>query len=72
MLEGLDDASADAQQEALKAELVEKMGIKPRDAFSPLRVGVTGRRVSPPLFESIEILGKDHAIARLKALRATL
>ncbi len=72
VIEGLKDFDAEAQQEALRAALVEGLGIKPRVAFSPLRVAVTGRRVSPPLFESMEILGQDHSLARLRALRATL
>ena len=72
VLEGLDDFSPESQQEALKAVLVEEMGIKPRFAFAPLRVAVTGRRVSPPLFESMEILGKESSLARLRTLRASL
>ncbi|SEE30553.1 glutamate--tRNA ligase [Ruania alba] len=72
VLEGLDDLSPEPQQAALKAVLVEELGIKPRFAFAPLRVAITGRRVSPPLFESIEILGKDSALTRLRALRASL
>jgi glutamyl-tRNA synthetase len=54
-------------EEALRAELVEGMGLKPRDAFGPVRVAVTGRRVSPPLFESMELLGRDRTLARLAA-----
>jgi glutamyl-tRNA synthetase len=69
VLESLQDFSASAQQEALTAVLVEDMGIKPRFAFGPLRVAVTGRLVSPPLFESMEILGQDHSLARLRRLR---
>ncbi|MFW2513361.1 glutamate--tRNA ligase [Demequina sp. SO4-13] len=72
VLEGLEDFSAEKQQEALQAVLVEQMGIKPRFAYGPLRVAITGRLVSPPLFESMEILGKDHALARLRRLRSTL
>ncbi|WP_454085337.1 glutamate--tRNA ligase [Georgenia sp. Marseille-Q6866] len=72
VLEGLADFSPEAQQEALKAVLVEEMGIKPRFAYAPLRVAITGRRVSPPLFESMEILGKDASLTRLRALRASL
>jgi glutamyl-tRNA synthetase len=71
-VEGLADFSAAAQQEALRAALVENLGLKPRDAFTPLRVAITGRRVSPPLFESMEILGQDQSLTRLRALRATL
>ena len=72
VLEGLDDFSPQAQQDALRAALVDGLGIKARFAFAPLRTAVTGRRVSPPLFESMEILGKDSSLARLRALRATL
>ena len=72
VLEGLDNFSAAAQQEALNSVLVEQMGIKPRLAFGPLRVAVTGRLVSPPLFESMEILGQDHAVSRLRRLRGVL
>ncbi|EYR65001.1 glutamyl-tRNA synthetase [Actinotalea ferrariae CF5-4] len=61
-----------AVQDALTAALVEGLGIKPRFAFTPLRVAVSGRRVSPPLFESLEILGRDSTLARLRALRATV
>ena len=72
VLEGLDDFAPDKQQEALQAVLVDEMGVKPRLAYGPLRVGITGRLVSPPLFESMEILGQDRAVARLRRLRATL
>ena len=72
VLAELTDFSAEAQQEALRAVLVEELGIKPRFAFAPLRVAITGRRVSPPLFESMEILGRESALTRLRALRATL
>ncbi|GAA3806554.1 glutamate--tRNA ligase [Cellulomonas soli] len=64
-----------ATQEVLQAALVDGpdgLGIKPRFAYTPLRVALTGRRVSPPLFESMEILGKDATLARIAALRSTL
>jgi glutamyl-tRNA synthetase len=67
-----DGFTAEPVQDALKAAIVEGMGIKPRFAFTPLRTAVSGRRVSPPLFESMEILGKDASLARLRRLRATL
>ncbi len=57
---------------ALRTALVEGLDIKPKLAFTPLRVGVTGRRISPPLFESMEILGRDSTLTRLRLLRATL
>ncbi len=62
----------DAIESALRDALVEALGLKPRVAFGPLRVAVSGRRVSPPLFESMEILGKIESIARLDALSASL
>ncbi len=61
-----------AIESALRDALVEAMGLKPRVAFGPLRVAVSGRRVSPPLFESMEILGKDETLARLDRLSAAL
>ena len=59
-----DTASID---EALRAALVDGLGLKPRNAFGPVRVAVTGRRVSPPLFESMELLGRERSLARLSA-----
>jgi len=56
----------------IREALVDGMGIKPKFAFGPLRTAVSGRRVSPPLFESMEILGKSATLTRLRALRATL
>ncbi|MCC2321694.1 glutamate--tRNA ligase [Cellulomonas xiejunii] len=72
-----DAFTTDAVQTALAAALVAPaeeggLGIKPRFAYTPLRVALTGRRVSPPLFESMEILGKDATLARVAALRAGL
>lgn len=69
-----DGFTTEATQSALQAALVDEggLGIKPRFAYTPLRVALTGRRVSPPLFESMEILGKDATLARVAALRATL
>jgi glutamyl-tRNA synthetase len=62
----------DKLESALRDALVEGLGLKPRVAFGPLRVAVSGRRVSPPLFESMEILGKAETIARLDRLSAAL
>ncbi len=59
--------TTDAIDEALRAKLVEELGLKPRIAFGPVRVAVTGRRVSPPLFESLELLGREESLARLDA-----
>jgi glutamyl-tRNA synthetase len=59
-------------QELLNALLIEQMELKPRVAFGPLRTAISGRRISPPLFESMQILGKDETIARLKAFAASV
>jgi glutamyl-tRNA synthetase len=59
-----DDWTTVAIEEALRAKLVEELGLKPRNAFGPVRVAVTGRRISPPLFESLELLGRDISLAR--------
>lgn len=61
-----------AIQASLRAALVDVLGVKPKFAFGPLRGAVTGSRVSPPLFESLEILGRDSTLARIRALRASL
>ena len=58
------DWTTPAIEEALRAKLVEELGLKPRNAFGPVRVAVTGRRISPPLFESLELLGRDISLAR--------
>jgi len=71
-LEGLEDFTAEPIQAALRAAIVDGLGIKPKFAFAPARVAVTGRRVSPPLFESMEILGRKSTLTRLRRLRATL
>lgn len=71
-LEGLDDFAASAIEQALRVALVEGAGLKPRTAFGPLRIAISGRRVSPPLFESMEILGKASTLARLERLRTSL
>ena len=67
-----DDWKHDTLESRLRAALVDGLGLKPRIAFGPLRVAVSGRRVSPPLFESMQILGKSETLARLGALSATL
>jgi len=60
--------SADIE-EALKTALVENLGLKPRKAFTPVRVAVTGSHISPPLFESLELLGRDLTSSRIRAAR---
>jgi glutamyl-tRNA synthetase len=59
-------------QELLNALLIEQMELKPRVAFGPLRTAISGRRISPPLFESMQILGRDETVARLKGFAASI
>jgi glutamyl-tRNA synthetase len=59
-----------ARIEAELRRLAEGLGLKPRDAFQPIRVAVTGSTVSPGLFESIELLGREETLARLEAAAA--
>ena len=66
-LEDLADWNHESIEASLRAVLIEKLGLKPRLAFGPVRIAVTGSHISPPLFESMELLGKERSIARLKA-----
>ncbi len=65
-LEGLAEWSTEAIEQALRVELLERLELKPRNAFGPLRVAVTGRQVSPPLFESMQLLGREATLARMR------
>ena len=56
-----------AIEEVLRKALIEELGLKPRIAFSALRIAVTGSHISPPLFESMELLGAQTSLARIKA-----
>ena len=67
-----DDWKTDFLHETLNKSLIEDGGYKPRLAFGPVRVAMSGRRVSPPLFESMEIVGKEITVARLQGLREHL
>ncbi|MER7771075.1 glutamate--tRNA ligase [Kitasatospora sp. NPDC096140] len=67
VLEELADFTPEPIQAALREALVDGLGIKPKFAFTPLRVAVTGRRVSPPLFESMELLGRPETLRRLRS-----
>jgi glutamyl-tRNA synthetase len=57
-----------AIEEALRRSLIEGLGLKPRNAFGPVRAAVTGRRISPPLFESLELLGQQRSLSRLASV----
>jgi glutamyl-tRNA synthetase len=65
-LAGVDPFRADRIEAELRG-LAERLDMKPRQAFQPIRVAVTGSTVSPGLFESIELLGRDETLARLRA-----
>ncbi|GAA2115659.1 glutamate--tRNA ligase [Nocardioides bigeumensis] len=67
-LSALPEWTTAAIDEALRVALVEKLELKPRLAFGPVRIAVTGRKVSPPLFESLELLGRERSLARLAAV----
>ena len=69
-LEAVDPFTAERIESALRA-LAERLELPPRKAFQPIRVAVTGSTVSPGLFESLELLGKDVSIRRLRAAEAS-
>ncbi|WP_460477554.1 glutamate--tRNA ligase [Brachybacterium huguangmaarense] len=73
-LEGLEAGAFTAAEigGALRAAIIEDMGIKPRLAFGPLRSAISGRRISPPLFESMELLGRESTLRRLRSFRELL
>ena len=68
-LRGTEPFDAEHVEAALRA-MAERLGMKPREAFKPIRVAVTGSNVSPGLFESIELLGREETLARLEAAAA--
>ncbi len=65
-LDGLAHWAVADIEAALKGALVEALGLKPRKAFGPIRVAITGSSVSPPLFESMELLGRERSLQRLR------
>lgn len=68
-LASLEPFTAETIEAALRGVL-EQLGLKPRQGFQPIRLAVTGSNVSPGLFESIELLGRDKTLARLRAAAA--
>jgi glutamyl-tRNA synthetase len=68
-LEALDSWATAPIEEVLRGALIDGLGMKPKLAFGPVRLAVTGRRVSPPLFESMELLGREQSLARLRKTR---
>lgn len=67
-LRTVDDWTRDDIESAIRGSLIETMGLKPKTAFTPIRVATSGARISPPLFESLEILGRDETLDRLTRL----
>jgi glutamyl-tRNA synthetase len=65
-LADLEPFTAESIEAALRAVL-ERLGLKPRQGFQPIRIAVTGSKISPGLFESIELLGRETTLARLSA-----
>jgi glutamyl-tRNA synthetase len=63
-LAAVEPFEAETIEKALRS-LAEQLGLKPREAFQPIRLAVTGSRVSPGLFESLELLGKEESLARI-------
>jgi glutamyl-tRNA synthetase len=68
-LQGIDPWSAEQIEPALKV-VCDRLGVKPREAFPPVRVAVTGSNVSPGLYESLELLGREEALARINRAAA--
>jgi glutamyl-tRNA synthetase len=65
-LESVEPWATERIEETLRA-LAERLGQKPRQAFAPIRLAITGSNVSPSLFESLELLGREESLARLRA-----
>jgi glutamyl-tRNA synthetase len=63
--------TTEAIEAALRASLIDGLGLKPKNAFGPVRVAISGRRISPPLFESLELLGREKSLHRLERARRT-
>lgn len=66
-LDALSEWSAAEIEGTLKTALIDGLGLKPRKAFAPVRVAISGRTVSPPLYESMELLGRERSLRRLRA-----
>ncbi|MEY3649366.1 MAG: hypothetical protein RL370_69 [Actinomycetota bacterium] len=66
-LEPLATWNHESIEAALRSSLIEEMGLKPRIAFGAVRIATTGSTISPPLFESMELLGKEASLARIRA-----
>ena len=70
VLADLETWDLESIESALRSALIDELELKPRHAFGPVRTAVSGRRVSPPLFESLVILGREKAIERISQFKA--
>jgi glutamyl-tRNA synthetase len=70
VLESVDTWNHESIEAVLRSSLIEELGLKPRIAFTALRIATTGSTISPPLFESMELLGKDACLERISAALA--
>jgi glutamyl-tRNA synthetase len=70
VLSELEPFDAVAIETSLRS-LLERLGLKPRQGFQPIRLAVTGSKISPGLFESVELLGRKETLARLSAVGAS-
>ncbi|MBU6314140.1 MAG: glutamate--tRNA ligase [Actinomycetales bacterium] len=66
-LEPLATWTHESIEAALRSSLIQELGLKPRIAFGAVRIATTGSTISPPLFESMELLGKEASLARIRA-----
>ncbi|MEZ4273595.1 MAG: hypothetical protein R3C68_19795 [Myxococcota bacterium] len=66
VIDGIPEIQAETMEAAIR-QLCEQLEWKPRDLFMPVRIAVTGRKATPPLFETMEVLGKERCRRRLRA-----
>ncbi|NNG34683.1 glutamate--tRNA ligase [Nakamurella aerolata] len=71
-LAALDEWTAENLEASIRQTVIEGLELKPKVGFTPIRVATSGQRISPPLFESLEILGKDESLRRLRRLAGSL
>ena len=71
-LAAVTDWTAEQIETALRESLIDGLALKPRVAFGPLRAAIAGRRISPPLFESMELLGAQSTLRRIERLAHAL
>ena len=67
VLQAVVDWDHSTLESVLRVALIEEMGLKPRIAFGAVRIAVTGSHISPPLFESMELLGRERSLERINS-----